>query len=41
VYQDYGVEAEGKRQFGRSSMDGRIMLKWILKVFGMLWDGFI
>jgi hypothetical protein len=41
----YGVlveRPEGKRQLGRSSIDGSIILKWILKKsVGSAWTGLI
>ena len=37
TYQDFSAEAEGKRIFGRSSMDGRLVFKWIVLLDVVEW----
>ena len=37
TYQDFDAEAEGKRLFGRSVMDGRIIFKWIVLLDVVEW----
>jgi hypothetical protein len=42
VYRGFVEKHEGKRRLGRSGIDGRIILRWILRKWGVgVWTGLI
>jgi hypothetical protein len=39
--QSFGGNPDGKKCFGRLGTEGRIILKWILKLFWRMWPGML